>query len=74
MKNIFSRFTAHIAATIIAASLSLPAFAQDAAAARPPVIFAVVGDTGTGDNAQRAVAQQMVKQRQKTQFEFVIML
>lgn len=38
------------------------------------VKFAVIGDTGTGDEAQLSVARQMVRQREKTHFEFVIML
>lgn len=38
------------------------------------VTFAVIGDTGTGDEAQLAVAQQMVKQRARLPFDFVIML
>lgn len=38
------------------------------------ITFAVMGDTGTGDEAQMAVARQMVKQREKTPFDFVIML
>jgi predicted phosphodiesterase len=38
------------------------------------VTFAVIGDTGTGDEAQAAVARQMVSQREKAPFEFVLML
>ncbi len=48
--------------------------AQNGNLAKPAITFAVVGDTGTGDEAQLAVARQMVKQRAKTPFEFVIML
>lgn len=77
MKNIFSQFRFQIAAIfatlLIAVSLSAAGYAQDATS-KPAVIFAVMGDTGSGDKAQQAVAQQMVKQRQKTPFEFVIML
>ncbi len=56
--------------------LALPviAIAQDGNKARSTITFAVMGDTGTGDEAQLAVARQMVKQREKTPFEFVIML
>ncbi|MGE0127210.1 MAG: metallophosphoesterase [Blastocatellales bacterium] len=56
--------------------LALPviATAQDENKTSATIIFAVMGDTGTGDEAQLAVAQQMVKQREKTPFEFVIML
>lgn len=54
--------------------LPLVATAQNENRAESPVTFAVVGDTGTGDEAQRAVALQMVRQREKSSFEFVIML
>lgn len=36
--------------------------------------FAVMGDTGTGDRHQLAVAQQMVVSRTRFPFEFVVML
>ena len=75
MKNTFSQFrvnfVAIVTAIFLAAGLTTAGFAQDSP---KPIIFAVMGDTGSGDEAQRAVAQQMVKQRQKTPFEFVIML
>lgn len=70
MKRIFSTL---LAALCLAATISILGFAQDSTL-KPPVIFAVMGDTGSGDEAQRAVAQQMVKQRQLKPFEFVIML
>ncbi|MGH9755482.1 MAG: metallophosphoesterase [Blastocatellia bacterium] len=56
--------------------LALPiiAAAQNENSAKSTVIFAVIGDTGTGDDAQLDVARQMVRQREKTPFEFVIML
>src|SRR3990170_9066794 len=38
------------------------------------VRFAVIGDSGRGDDAQRAIAQQMTAWRAKFPFEFVIML
>jgi len=38
------------------------------------VRFAVIGDTGTGDSAQSAVAQQLNRFHQKFAFPFVIML
>jgi predicted phosphodiesterase len=38
------------------------------------VRFAVIGDSGRGDQAQNEVAQQMVAWRQKFPFEFVVML
>ncbi|MFN0112208.1 MAG: metallophosphoesterase [Blastocatellia bacterium] len=73
MKNIVPNIRAILTITIFAAILSVTGLAQDSTA-KPPIIFAVIGDTGSGDEAQRAVAQQMVKQRQKTPFEFVLML
>jgi hypothetical protein len=56
--------------------LALPiiAAAQDDSSAKPLITFAVIGDTGTGDVAQLTVARQMVRQREKTPFEFVLML
>jgi hypothetical protein len=36
--------------------------------------FAVIGDSGDGSKAQYAIAQQMVDHRQKTPFDFVLML
>lgn len=50
------------------------AFSQTPATGKTTLIFAVMGDTGSGDEAQKAVANQMVKQRAKTPFEFVLML
>jgi len=38
------------------------------------VRFAVIGDSGRGDQTQNEVAQQMVAWRQKFPFEFVVML
>jgi hypothetical protein len=36
--------------------------------------FAVIGDTGTGDQNQRAVAKQLMEKRTQFPFEFVIMM
>lgn len=55
-------------------ALSVIAAAQTQVPARSTITFAVVGDTGTGDEAQLAVARRMAKQREKNPFEFVIML
>ncbi|MGH9767846.1 MAG: metallophosphoesterase [Blastocatellia bacterium] len=55
-------------------ALTLIATAQNEISARSTITFAVVGDTGTGDEAQLAVARQMIRQREKIPFEFVIML
>jgi predicted phosphodiesterase len=38
------------------------------------VRFAVIGDSGRGDQSQNEVAQQMIAWRQKFPFEFVVML
>src|SRR6266508_596973 len=40
---------------------------QGDSSAKPVITFAVIGDTGTGDEAQLSVARQMVRQREKTQ-------
>ena len=55
-------------------ALPLIAAAQDENSAKPIITFAVIGDTGTGDEAQLSVARQMFRQREKTPFEFAIML
>lgn len=56
--------------------LASPAMAtvQDGNAAKPSMTFAVIGDAGTGDEAQMAVARAMIKQRDRTPFDFAIML
>src|SRR4030095_3248872 len=56
--------------------LALPIIAatQEDSSAKPVITFAVIGDTGTGDEAQLSVARQMARQREKTPFEFVLML
>jgi predicted phosphodiesterase len=58
------------------AFMALPfiATAQDENSFNPIISFAVIGDTGTGDDAQLSVARQMVQQREKKSFEFAIML
>ncbi len=61
-------------ATMLLLAAFATASAQDGSSAKSTITFAVVGDTGTGDEAQLAVARQMVKQRAKTPFDFVIML
>ncbi len=38
------------------------------------ISFAVIGDTGTGEEPQAAIARRMVVEREKTPFDFVIML
>jgi len=55
-----------------------PAIPQQPPAALPlmpgSVRFAVIGDSGTGNSAQYDVAQQMVRERDKFPFDFVVML
>ena len=52
-----------------------PRSAQDAAAARPDsLVFAVIGDNGTGDKSEYEVAQQMVAARARAPYDMVIML
>ena len=60
--------------SLLILALPLIATAQNENSAKPTVTFAVIGDTGTGDEAQLSVARQMVKQREKKPFEFVLML
>jgi predicted phosphodiesterase len=67
------RRTSFIVALLLLA-LPLIATAQNENSAKSNITFAVIGDTGTGDEAQLYVARQMVKQREKTPFEFVLML
>lgn len=55
-------------------ALTFVAAAQDENSFKSIISFAVIGDTGTGDEAQLSVARQMVRQREKTSFEFAIML
>ncbi|MBL8166676.1 MAG: metallophosphoesterase [Acidobacteria bacterium] len=69
-----SLLTSALFALLFLTLLSLSALAQDNAAAKPVITFAVIGDTGSGDEAQLAVARQMVKQRAQTPFDFVLML
>lgn len=59
------------------ASVMVP-FAQGIALKLPmkngSLRFAVIGDTGTGDSHQRAVAQKLVGSRAQFPFDFVVML
>jgi hypothetical protein len=59
---------------LLLVALPIIAAAQDEHGAKPIITFAVIGDTGTGDDAQLSVARQMVRQREKTPFEFTLML
>ncbi len=61
---------------IALAAISLSLCAQDLTLPLKPdsVRFAVIGDMGTGEKPQYEVAEQMIKDRQKFPFEFVIAL
>jgi predicted phosphodiesterase len=60
--------------TLLLSIFTVTVFPQDSGASNSSLTFAVMGDTGTGDEAQLAVAKQMVKQREKSPFGFVLML
>jgi predicted phosphodiesterase len=60
--------------TLLFSIFAVAALPQDSATSKNFLTFAVMGDTGTGDEAQLAVAKQMVKQREKSPFGFVLML
>ena len=62
--------------SILILSLTVLASAQDLRLPNKPgsVHFAVIGDTGTGDKNQVAVARQMVNFRNRFTFPFVIMV
>src|SRR4029077_8859767 len=57
----------YLAPTVPAQDLKLPATDSS-------VKFAVIGDSGTGDKHQLAVAKQLVAYRQRFPFDFVIMM
>lgn len=63
-------------AGILAACWAVPLAAQALALPLKPasVRFAVIGDTGTGDQMENAVAQQMALYRRRFPFTFTIML
>jgi hypothetical protein len=67
----FSKVSLLLSTVALVLAFCLPGVAQDA---KPAASFAVMGDTGSGDEAQLSVARQMVKQRAGLPFEFAIML
>jgi 3',5'-cyclic AMP phosphodiesterase CpdA len=68
------RYLNSIILALVFLALPFIATAQDENSFKPIISFAVIGDTGTGDEAQLSVARQMVQQREKTPYEFTIML
>jgi predicted phosphodiesterase len=64
------------AVVAVAATLISPAGRNVAATVftGPAVTFAVIGDNGTGQEPEYAVARQMVKNHAVTPFEFVVMM
>ncbi|MFN0084625.1 MAG: metallophosphoesterase [Blastocatellia bacterium] len=74
--KITTRATRSIQAVVLSLAMlvSLPAAAIPQGGAQAPAIFAVIGDTGSGDEAQMSVGRQMAKQRGRLPFDFVLML
>ena len=62
-----------VIALALAATLTWPAAAVTALVS-PALRFAVIGDNGTGQEPQYAVARQMVKNHAMMPFEFVLMM
>ncbi len=59
---------------VAAALFSLPTAMRAQNASQAPAVFAIMGDTGSGDEAQMAVGRQMARQRARLPFDFVLML
>jgi hypothetical protein len=59
---------------LLGACLAIPCPANDLPLKPNSVRFAVIGDMGTGEKAQYEIAQQMERYREKTMFDFVLML
>jgi hypothetical protein len=59
---------------VVVSELQPPAGALAMPNRRGSVKFAVIGDSGRGDEAQHAIARQMVSWRARFPFEFVLML
>jgi 3',5'-cyclic AMP phosphodiesterase CpdA len=68
------RYLNSIILALVFLALPFIATAQDENSFKPIISFAVIGDTGTGDEAQLSVARQMVQRREKIPYEFTIML
>ena len=61
---------------ILVSTLVLPVSAQELRLPNKPgsVKFAVIGDTGTGDQNQRAIANELASWRTRYPFDFVVMM
>jgi hypothetical protein len=55
-------------------ALAPPGFTRAQAPANAPVVFAALGDTGTGDAAQYDTARAMVRARREVPFDMVLLL
>ncbi len=69
-----ARTTIFLAGVLIAAYVVGHSRAQDLPLKAQSVRFAVIGDMGTGEKPQYDVAAQMERYREKTGFDFVLML
>ena len=65
---------AGLALVIFLAAVAPAARATKPPAVAPAVLFAAIGDMGTGDEGQLAVARAMTAARARTPFDFVLML
>lgn len=63
-----------VAIFALALLLSLSSTALSQSESRAPAIFAVIGDAGSGDEAQMSVGRQMARQRDRLPFDSVLML
>src|SRR5262245_16085756 len=69
------RFVAAVLLWVVAAGWPEPIFPAVALPGREDSVkFAVMGDTGTGDQAQLEVGQQMASSRGRFAFDLVLML
>lgn len=64
----------HTGFLLLAALTTAVVSAQDLPLKQGSVRFAVIGDMGTGGKAQYEVAEEMERYREKTKFDFVLML
>ncbi len=68
------RFRAALLSLLFLFALTPAGFSGRAVVASDPVLFAVIGDGGTGERPQYEVAEQMKAQRDKQKFDFVLMV